>query len=70
MDDKIKETLVKNFDNYIEMLENDDFEKALIKELNERIDIPVINEKTEKKILKGIYRAVLTALSKIDAGKL
>jgi len=70
MDDKIKETLVKNFDNYIEMLENDDFEKALIKELNERIDIPVINEKTEKKILKGIYRAVLTALSKIDPGKL
>jgi len=70
MEDKIKETLVKNFDNYIEMLENDDFEKALIKELNERIDIPVINEKTEKKILKGIYRAVLTALSKIDPEKL
>lgn len=70
MEDKIKETLVKNFDNYIKMLENDDFEKALIKELNERIDIPVINEKTEKKILKGIYRAVLTALSKIDPEKL
>lgn len=70
MEDKIKETLVKNFDNYLEMLENDDFEKALIKELNERIDIPVINEKTEKKILKGIYKAVLTALSKIDPEKL
>jgi hypothetical protein len=70
MEVKIKETLVKNFDNYLEMLENDDFEKALIKELNERIDIPVINEKTEKKILKGIYKAVLTALSKIDPEKL
>jgi len=70
MEEKIKETFVKNFSNYIELLENDEFEKAIIKELNERIDIPVINEKTEKRILKGVYKAVLTALSKIDPEKL
>ena len=70
MEEKIKEPFVKNFGNYIELLENDEFEKAIIKELNERIDIPVINEKTEKRILKAIYKAVLTALSKIDPEKL
>jgi len=70
MEDKIKEVLVENFDNYIELLENSEFEKAIIKELNERVDIPIINEKTEKKILKKIYRAILSALSKIDPQKL
>ena len=70
MEDKIKEVLLENFDNYIELLENSEFEKAIIKELNERVDIPIINEKTEKKILKKIYKAVLSALSKIDPQKL
>ena len=70
MEEKLKETLIKNFDNYIELLDNDEFEKSLVKELNERIDIPVINEKTEKKVIKAIYRAVLGAIKKIDTTKL
>jgi hypothetical protein len=70
MEEKLKETLIKNFDNYIELLDNNEFEKSLVKELNERIDIPVINEKTEKKVIKAIYRAVLGAIKKIDTTKL
>lgn len=70
MDEKIKETLKLNFQNYLELLDNDEFEKSLIKQLNECIDIPIINEKTEKKLLKAIYAAVLKSISKIDIDKL
>ena len=70
MEEKLKETLIKNFDNYIELLDNNEFEKSLVKELNERIDIPIINEKTEKTVIKAIYRAVLGAIKKIDTTKL
>ena len=37
------------FDHLIELLEKKDFRNTLIKELNEDIDIPFINEKTGKK---------------------
>jgi hypothetical protein len=70
MEENLKETLVKNFYNYIDLLDNDEFEKSLIKELNERVDIPIINEKTEKKLLKAVYRAVLGSLKKVDPTKL
>ena len=42
----VKETLCKNFDLYIELLDNDEFRKHLVRELNQDIDIPIINEKT------------------------
>ena len=34
---------------------NDSTKKAIIDGLNERIDIPIINEKTEGKIIEAIY---------------
>tara|TARA_B110000285_G_C15120901_1_gene617083 strand:+ start:719 stop:949 length:231 start_codon:yes stop_codon:yes gene_type:complete len=66
MNDKVKQTLKENFNNYLELLDDDEIEKMLIKELNDNIDIPIINEKTEKKIIKAIYKAILQALKKID----
>tara|TARA_B110000116_G_C16754375_1_gene545029 strand:- start:785 stop:1015 length:231 start_codon:yes stop_codon:yes gene_type:complete len=66
MNDKVKQTLKENFNNYLELLDDDEIEKMLIKELNDNIDIPIINEKTEKKIMKAIYKAILQALKKID----
>lgn len=70
MNEKLKETLKENFNNYLDLLDDDEIEKLLIKELNENVDIPIINEKTEKKIMKSIYKAVLTALKKIDVEKI
>jgi hypothetical protein len=70
MNDLVKETLAKNYELYIELLDNDEFKKHLIRELNEDIDIPIINEKTERKILNSIYKVILSSLKKVDIEKM
>ena len=59
----------KAFDHFVELLEKKDFKKQLIAALNEDIDIPVINEKTEKKILDAIYKLVIKLLKNTDISK-
>ena len=44
------------------MLEQKDFKNKLIKELNDDIDIPFINEETEKKVLEKLYKVLLKVL--------
>tara|TARA_Y100000389_G_scaffold204927_1_gene260906 strand:+ start:3565 stop:3795 length:231 start_codon:yes stop_codon:yes gene_type:complete len=66
MNDLVKKTLVKNYELYIELLDNDEFKKHLVRELNEDIDIPIINEKTERKVLNSIYKVIIRSLKKID----
>lgn len=66
MNDILKETFAKNYQLYIELLDNDEFKKHLIRELNDDIDIPIINEKTERKVLNSIYKAILISLKKVD----
>jgi len=70
MDELIKETLAKNYQLYMELLDNDEFKKHLIKELNDDIDIPIINEKTERKILNSIYKVILSSLKQVDIEKM
>jgi hypothetical protein len=70
MNAALKETMKKNFEIYIELLDNEDFKKHLIKELNEDIDIPFVNEKTEKKVLTAIYKVIMKSLKKVDIDKL
>ncbi len=70
MNELVKETLSKNYELYIELLDNDEFKKHLIRELNEDIDIPIINEKTERKILNSIYKVILSSLKKVDIEKM
>ena len=59
----------KAFDHFVELLEKKDFKKQLIAALNEDIDIPVINEKTEKKRLDAIYKLVIKLLKNTDISK-
>lgn len=70
MNELVKQTLSKNYELYIELLDNDEFKKHLIKELNEDIDIPIINEKTERKMLNSIYKVILSSLKKVDIEKM
>tara|TARA_A100001015_G_C14594740_1_gene558114 strand:- start:312 stop:533 length:222 start_codon:yes stop_codon:yes gene_type:complete len=70
MNAALKETMKKNFEIYIDLLDNEDFKKHLIKELNEDIDIPFVNEKTEKKVLVAIYKVIMKAIKKVDIDKL
>ena len=70
MNELVKETLSKNYELYIELLDNHEFKKHLIRELNEDIDIPIINEKTERKLLNSIYKVIISALKKVDIEKM
>tara|TARA_A100001011_G_C14294653_1_gene837883 strand:+ start:2535 stop:2759 length:225 start_codon:yes stop_codon:yes gene_type:complete len=53
-------------DHFIELLEKKDFKNTLISALNEDIDIPFINEKTEKKAMDALYKLIVKSLKKID----
>ena len=44
---------------------NDEMKEKVIKELNENINIPIINEKTEEKILSAIWETVEAVLKKV-----
>ena len=50
----------------IDLLEKKDFKKKFVKELNDSIDVPIIDEKTEKKVLDAIYKLILKTLKKMD----
>ena len=50
----------------VELLQERDFKKKLVKELNDNVDIPIINEKTEKKIMDKIYDTVVKAIKNIN----
>ena len=43
---------------------NDESKAKIIKELNSNINIPIINEKTEGKIIEAIYDVVEQVLTK------
>jgi len=51
----------------IDLLEKKDFKKDLVKKLNGDVDIPFINEKTERKVIEKIYDVFIKALKeKLD----
>jgi len=48
------------------LLERKDFKKKLTKKLNKDIDIPIINEKTEQKIIDKVYELIISTIKNID----
>ena len=56
----------------VELFKDDDFEKDFVKKVNAQVDIPLINEKTEKKIIKSLYKLIVDqvelAVEKIQKG--
>jgi hypothetical protein len=60
MDEQIKTHI-------IDIIKSKEFKKTLVKELNDCVDIPMINEKTEKKIMNKLCNVVLqVVINKID----
>ena len=43
---------------------NDKMKEKIVKELNDNINIPIINEKTEGKIIEAIYECVEACVKK------
>jgi len=52
--------------NLISLLATDEFKKQLVQALNENIDIPIINEKLEAKILEAILETILVIATKLS----
>lgn len=52
-------------DHIISTLEKKDFKKKLIKKINEDIDIPMIGEKTEKKVFDKLYDLFLKGVKEV-----
>jgi len=51
----IKDMVSKYKDEIVEQIFTDELQKKLVDKLNENINIPFINEKTEEKHLNSIY---------------
>ena len=43
---------------------NDEMKEKIVKELNDNINVPIINEKTEGKIIEAIYECVEACVKK------
>tara|TARA_B100000886_G_C20415640_1_gene489157 strand:+ start:486 stop:671 length:186 start_codon:yes stop_codon:yes gene_type:complete len=53
-------------DHVVELFEKKDFKNKFIKKLNDSVDIPLINEKTEKKVLNKIYELLVKTVKDLD----
>ena len=51
-------------DMVVNYIFNDEMKAKIVKELNENINIPIINEKTEAKILEAVYESVEQVIKK------
>ena len=49
----------------VDYLCNEETKEEIIKKLNDRIDIPIINEKPEAKVLNSIYSVVEDVIKKV-----
>ena len=61
METASKEILMSSL---IELLQDKRFKKDFIDKVNENVDIPMINEKTEEKVLKSLYKILLQQVEK------
>ncbi len=52
-------------DQLIDLLEKRDFKRKLVAKLNKNIDLPMFDERVEKKIMKAVYDDILDALREI-----
>ena len=52
-------------DALLTFLEKDDFRSKLVQRLNEHVDLPFINEKTEESVIQALYTVVLESIREI-----
>lgn len=61
---KISEEKKKLLGDLVELMNEDDFKKTLLKELNKEVDLPVLKEKQEAKLFKIVYKVILNFVEK------
>ena len=65
-----KDLISANKDAIIDKIFDEDLQTKLVGKLNENIDIPIISEKTEAKILNAIYDSVEDVVKEVMKEKL
>ena len=67
MENASKEILLGSL---VELLNDNDFKQDFVRKVNANVDIPIINEKTEKKVINTLYKLMVdqveTAIEKIQ----
>ena len=48
----------------VDYIFNDEMKEKIVKELNDNVDVPIISEKTEEKILDAVYDSVEEVIKK------
>jgi len=48
----------------VDYIFNDEMKEKIVKELNDNVNIPIISEKTEEKILDAVYDSVEEVIKK------
>ena len=66
----IKNLIADHKEEIIDKIFDDELQKKIVNKLNENIDIPIISEKTEAKILNAIYDSVEDVVQKTMIEKL
>ena len=67
MENASKEILLGSL---VELLNDNEFKQDFVRKVNANVDIPIINEKTEKKVINTLYKLMVdqveTAIEKIQ----
>tara|TARA_Y100000766_G_scaffold40335_1_gene30464 strand:- start:1229 stop:1429 length:201 start_codon:yes stop_codon:yes gene_type:complete len=61
---KISQEKKKLLGDLVELMNEDDFKKTLLRELNKEVDLPVLKEKQEAKLFKIVYKVLLNFVEK------
>ena len=65
--DELKDKMMKEL---IELLREDEFKRDLVRAINKDVNIPMINEKTEKKVFDALYDLFVKETVKVLKQKL
>ena len=57
--DNTKELFKEKLDDLVDLLKDDKFKNKFVDTINKDINIPIINEKTEKKIFNNLYKVLI-----------
>ena len=66
VEDSVKAGLEESKEVLIKQLRKKSFFNALVKGLNDSVDVPFIGEDTEEKIIRGILSVCIDSLERID----
>tara|TARA_R100000655_G_scaffold39518_1_gene74780 strand:- start:16240 stop:16449 length:210 start_codon:yes stop_codon:yes gene_type:complete len=66
----VKDLIANHKDELVAKIFDDELQKKIVTKLNENVNIPIISEKTEEKILNAIYDSVEEVVKKTIIDKL